>query len=262
MTPDASAPERARSRTGPRRLARALVLVLGAAVVLALSSGCSPDHPQPAPEPACAMPDPAPTLAPGSLTLPKHPAVLLLGDSYTEGYGANPETKGWAYLVGRPLGWRVTVNGVGGTGYVNPGPHAEGTYLQRLPSLQGRSFDLVVVQGGSNDRDTGYPALQDAVSRTIDAVRAQFPGAKVVIMGPATPYGKPDPTRTLVQCVLAGYASAQQLPFIDPLGERWFVDGDGDRYANPQNGHPSNAGYRRIAERFEADVRVLVGSQP
>ena len=57
-------------------------------------------------------------------------------------------------------------------------------------------------------------------------------------------------------------AAAQHLPFVDPLGESWFVDGDGSRYANPVNGHPSNAGYRVIADRFEADVRVLKGSAP
>ncbi|GAA3561136.1 SGNH/GDSL hydrolase family protein [Microlunatus spumicola] len=205
------------------------------------------------------MPDPMPALAPGSLTLPAQPRVLVLGDSYTEGYGAEPETKGWAYLVGKPLGWKVTVDGIGGTGYLNPGPHNEGNYLQRLPKLQGRTFDLVVLQGGSNDRDATYPVLQDAVTRTIDTVRAEFPGTKILLLGPATPYGKPDEPRITAQCVLAGHAVAQDLPFVDPLGEAWFVDGDGDRYANPVNGHPSNAGYKRIAARFETDVRVLLG---
>ena len=245
----------------PRRTAgaarRTLAAVVGVAT-LAVGTACSP-APQPAPEPTCSMPDPLPALVPGSLTLPAHPEVLVLGDSYTEGYGAEPETKGWAYLVGKPLGWKVTVDGIGGTGYLNPGPHNEGNYLARLPGLQGRSFDLVVLQGGSNDRDATYPVLQDAVTRTIGTVRTEFPGTRVLLLGPATPYGKPDEPRITAQCVLAEHAIAQQLPFVDPLGERWFVDGDGDRYANPVNGHPSNAGYKRIAARFEADVRVLLG---
>ena len=245
-------------RTSVRALAHLVAVLLGVAV-LGLASACS-SPPAPAPEPTCSPPDPRPTLAPSSLTLPADPSVLVLGDSYTEGYGAEPETKGWAYLVGKPLGWKVTVKGVGGTGYVNQGPHLEGTYLQRLPSLRGGSYDLVVLQGGSNDRDTAYPLLQDAVARTVDTVRAQFPAAKVVIMGPSTPYGKPDGTRVLMQCVLAGYAAQQGLSFIDPIGETWFVDGDGDRYANPANGHPSNAGYRHMADRFEQDARVLLGT--
>jgi hypothetical protein len=226
---------------------------------LGLGAGCSP-APQPAPEPTCAPPQPAPALAPGSLVLPAHPSVLVLGDSYTEGYGADPETKGWAYLVGKPLGWTVTVNGIGGTGYLNPGPRNEGTYLQRLPTLQGRSFDLVVLQGGSNDRDASYPALRDAVTHTVETVRTEFPGTTVLLLGPATPYGKPDEPRIAAQCVLAGYAVQAHLPFIDPLAERWFVDGDGDRYANPVNGHPNNEGYRRIAGRFRTDVAVLLGT--
>ena len=267
MSPLAHAPGRGTGtrhpRSTPRRRARSsarkrlALLAAGLSALVGLATGCTPDAP-PTPE-TCSMPVPAPTLAPGSLTLPPDPKVLVLGDSYTEGYGAEPETKGWAYLVGKPLGWTVTVDGVGGTGYVNPGPRNEGTYLQRLPALQGRTFDLVVVQGGSNDRDTPYPALRTAVETTLETVRTQFPGARLVLMGPATPYGKPDATRTLSQCVLAGYASTHQLPFIDPLGEQWFVDGDGDRYANPANGHPSNAGYRVMAARFEGDATVLLG---
>lgn len=239
-------------------MAHGVLAVVTGVAVLGLASGCS--TPPPAPEPTCSMPDPRPSLVPGSLVLPKQPSVLVLGDSYTEGYGAEPETKGWAYLVGKPLGWKVTVNGVGGTGYVNPGPRNEGTYLQRLAAIQGGSFDLVVLQGGSNDRDTSYPGLHDAVAATVDAVRAKFPGTAVVLLGPATPYGKPDGPRLVAQCVLAGYGTQQHLPFIDPLGDSWFVDGDGSRYANPVNGHPSNAGYRVIAGRFEADVRVLLGT--
>jgi lysophospholipase L1-like esterase len=240
----------------PVRVALGLVLVVA---TLGLGSGCSPEPAPAAPEPTCSLPAARP-LESHSLTLPPNPAVLILGDSYTQGYGAKPQTKGYAYLVGKPLGWQVTVEGVGGTGYVNVGPHAEGTYLQRLPRLQGRRFDLVVLQGSSNDRDTAYPVLQDAVTRTVAAVHAEFGGAAVVLLGPATPYGKPDPTRVLAQCVLAGYAAAHYLSFIDPIGESWFVDGDGDRYANPANGHPSNAGYRHMATRFEADARVLLGS--
>lgn len=247
----------ARTRRG--RLAALLVVLLAA---LAPVSACGGGSPAPAatPEPTCAMPDPRPALVPGSLKLPAHPSVLVLGDSYTEGGGAEPATKGYAYLVGKPLGWRVTVNGVAGSGYVNPGAHGNNRYLQRLPALAGRSFDLVVVQGGSNDRDVAYPVLRDAVSQTIDAVRSTFPGAAVVLLGPSNPYGKTDPTRLLAQCTLAGYARAQHLTFLDPIAESWFVPGDGKRDANPADGHPSNAGHRQIADRFVADVRILLGS--
>lgn len=252
-----------RATPGPRtrrgRLAAVLVVVLGA---LAPVSACSAGSPEPtaSPEPTCTMPDPRPALVPGSLKLPARPSVLVLGDSYTEGGGAEPATKGYAYLLGKPLGWRVSVKGVAGSGYVNPGAHGNNRYLQRLPALEGRKFDLVVVQGGSNDRDTAYPVLRDAVAQTIEGVRATFPDAAVVILGPSTPYGKPDPTRLLAECVLAEYAGAQHLAFLDPMGESWFVPGDGKWAANPENAHPSNAGHQRIADRFIADVKILVGS--
>ncbi|HEY0240540.1 MAG TPA: SGNH/GDSL hydrolase family protein [Friedmanniella sp.] len=247
--------DRLRASSAGHRRTPLVALVL---VLLTLGTACTPT-PAP-PPPTCTFPDPGPTLVRGSLVLPANPTVLLLGDSYTEGYGADPETKGWAYLVGKPLGWRVTVNGFGGTGYTNVGPNEDGTYLQRLPSLAGRSFDLVVIQGGSNDRDVDYPTLRDAVTQTVAAVRAEFPGTAVLLLGPATPYGKADdPARIEARCVLAGYAVQQHVSFVDPLGESWFVDGDGKKMANPVNGHPSNAGYRRIAARFETDIRVLTG---
>jgi lysophospholipase L1-like esterase len=247
------------ARTHRGRLAALLVVLLGALVPVSACAAGSPE-PTASPEPACTMPDPRPALVPGSLKLPAHPSVLVLGDSYTEGGGAEPATKGYAYLLAKPLGWRVAVKGVAGSGYVNPGAHGNNRYLQRLPALKGRKFDLVVVQGGSNDRDVAYPVLRDAVAQTIDGVRATFPNAAVVILGPADPYGKPDPTRLLAQCTLAESAAAQHLAFIDPIGESWFVPGDGKRDANPKNFHPSNAGHQQIADRFIADVRVLLGS--
>ncbi len=248
-----------RTRTRRGRLSALLVVLLGALAPVS-ACGTTPSAPVAAPEPSCTMPDPRPALVAGSLKLPTHPSVLVLGDSYTEGGGAEPATKGYAYLLGKPLGWRVTVKGVAGSGYVNPGAHGNNRYLQRLPALQGRTFDLVVVQGGSNDRDVAYPVLRDAVAQTIDGVRATFPGAAVVILGPSNPYGKADPTRLLSECTLAQYAGAQHLAFLDPIGESWFVPGDGKWAANPANAHPSNAGHRRIAERFVADVSVLLGS--
>jgi lysophospholipase L1-like esterase len=252
---------RTASGTRPHRgrLAALLVVLVGALAPVS-ACGAGPATPAAAPEPTCVMPDPRPALVPGSLTLPARPKVLVLGDSYTEGGGAEPATKGYAYLLAKPLGWRVTVNGVAGSGYVNPGAHGNNRYLQRLPALKGRTYDLVVVQGGSNDRDVAYPALRDAVTQTIDGVPATFPGAAVVILGPSNPYGKSDPTRLLAQCTLAEYAGAQHLAFLDPIGESWFVPGDGKWAANPANAHPSNAGHQQIAKRFVADVDVLLGS--
>lgn len=249
------------SRATPvaRRLAGLLAILLGALAPVSACGAASSQHAV-APEPTCTMPDPRPALVPGSLKLTARPSVLVLGDSYTEGGGAEPATKGYAYLLGKPLAWRVTVNGVAGSGYVNPGAHGNNRYLQRLPALQGRRFDLVVVQGGSNDRDVAYPVLRDAVAQTIDGVHATFPGAAVLLLGPSTPYGKPDPTRLLAQCTLAEYAAAQHLTFLDPIGDAWFVPGDGTWAANPVDAHPSNAGHRRIADRFVADVRVLLAS--
>ena len=41
----------------------------------------------------------------GAAALPTRPRVLLMGDSYTEGWGADPENLGFAYQIAKPLGW-------------------------------------------------------------------------------------------------------------------------------------------------------------
>ena len=69
---------------------------------------------------------------PEPLALPAQPRVLLVGDSYSEGYGAEPVSEGFAFHVAGPLGWSLTRDGIGSTGYLNPGPRHQGTFRERL----------------------------------------------------------------------------------------------------------------------------------
>lgn len=201
-----------------------------------------------------------PSQAASRLSLPANPRVLVLGDSYTEGLGADPLTNGWAYLIGAPLVWQVTVDGKGGSGYANPTTYGAGTFAQRLnkrlstyPTV---AYDLIVLQGSSNDQKY-LSTLAADIKTTIRKTRKLYPSAQILMLGPTTPYGNPGPDLLAVNDRLKRAASTYKINFINPLGEKWFVPGDGSWAANPTNGHPNNAGHAHIAQRFVEDVKVL-----
>lgn len=239
-------------------------LVVGLACALALTAGAvgwgtwAGDH--------CAVPSAQPSSSGSApavrLTVPASPRVLIFGDSYTEGYGAVPTSEGYAYRVGAALNWQVTVDGVGGTGYVATGPRHQGDYLTRLAAAPAGPFDLVVLQGSSNDQHIPAARLQRAVEQMVSATRRRYPTAQLMMLAPVAIYGGANPERAAVGAVLADYAAAQGLPIVDPIREGWFAPGSGPTYANPVNGHPNNAGYARIADLFAADAKRIVQNVP
>ena len=212
-------------------------------------SGASPT---PTPSPAGCVP--ATTT---HLNLPAKPSVLLVGDSYSEGIGAVPLRNGYAYKIAEPLGWTLTLDGKGGSGYVNPTSYGAGIFADRLPRHPADAYDLVVLQGSSNDQRYTAPEVEANLTKTLRLVRERYPHAQVLMLGPTTPYGSPSSTLVRVNDQLKAAAVSCGAVFVDPIAERWFVRGDGTWAANPDNGHPSNAGHERIASRFVADVRAL-----
>lgn len=183
--------------------------------------------------------------------------MLLVGDSYTEGVGAEPSSNGYAYKIAEPLGWALTRDGRHGSGYVNPTTYGAGIFADRLLKQPADAYDLIVLQGSSNDIRYTAAELDTNLATTVRIVRERYPRAQLLMLGPATPYGRPDPEFIRVNDQVKAAAAGTGAVFVDPVAERWFVPGDGTWAANPANGHPSNAGHQRIADRFVADVRAL-----
>ena len=181
-----------------------------------------------------------------SWTPPPPPRVLVFGDSYAAGHGASPATAGFAYQLRGSLGWDVTVDGVGGSGDPATGNHGEGSYLTRLARAAPGPFDLVLLQGGSNDEHQPVERLEPAVAATVTAASKRYPGAQVALMGPVALYGVVPPEKAAVHGVLERYATTAGLTFLDPIDEGWFVRGDAKTMADRATSHPNNAGYGRI----------------
>lgn len=229
----------------------AVTLVAAVAVTVAAfsrtSAGGAPGYTAPATTEQATPSAPA-------LTLPgRGSSVLFFGDSYTEGYGAKPETNGYAYLVAADLGWNPTIDAVNGTGYLNPG-QAGATYAQRVATLPDITPALVILQGGLHDQDMSptRPAIIAAATQVVDAVRAKYPAAQILLFGPVQPRRVSSRELTIIDDALHRVALEQRLPWVSPLEERWDVSG----HLISDKSHPDNEGYRYLADQLIRDLRA------
>jgi lysophospholipase L1-like esterase len=186
--------------------------------------------------------------------------VLFVGASYTAGLGASPQTDGYAYLLGREPGWRTQVNGVSGTGFLNPGPHGHQTFAERIIHQPVHPHpDIVVFQGGRND--ISYPAaeLRAAAIETVQLTRKRFSGVQVVFLGPIPAHVPAPASQLAVAATLRSAAASCHAVFIDPIEQGWITPGNEHGYTGAVPAHPDNRGYAYIAGRVQTDLGALFG---
>ncbi len=165
---------------------------------------------------------PAPAMAPAEAgsAARGHPRALFFGDSYFVGGGCSPDPKrDMAYLAGTRLGYRTTVRGAGGTGFVAANPeYGIPPYLAQVDAgaLDVRNPGLVVIEGGTND--VGRPVTQVRKNaRTILRIaRDMHPRALLVLVGPMDPYGGYDDSIP-VRDALRAVARRLDVPFVDAM---------------------------------------------
>lgn len=185
--------------------------------------------------------------------------ALIFGDSWTVGYVANPLDHGYAYLTADTMQWDATVDGVAGTGYTNPGPNNEGTFIDRIGKLPDTlNPQLVVLQGSVNDSGANFGDLRSAVTRTVAAAQAKYPAADIVLLGPAATEAPLSEGVQRVDNTLRIVASKQRLNYISPIEEQWFTADNIGQMIDAVNGkHPTTAGHELLAEKLESDLRNL-----
>ncbi|MEV7572240.1 SGNH/GDSL hydrolase family protein [Pseudarthrobacter sp. NPDC089323] len=214
----------------------------------------SPEVPTTAATPT-STPTATPTAPPAGIELPAEPVVLILGDSYTAGDGADSPDQGWAYLVANALGYPTNIDGVGGTGFAWGGGAQDelgGEYELRLQQIAATpSFvpNVLILQGGQNDAQLPNPEeVKAATTQTILAARRFWPGVQVVVLGPSAPQPLGEELRATNTAVRAG-AEAAGAPFVDAIEAGWFTAANSPGF-DADGVHPNSAGHAHIADKF------------
>ncbi|PTT59604.1 SGNH/GDSL hydrolase family protein, partial [Arthrobacter sp. HMWF013] len=195
--------------------------------------------------------------------LPAEPVLLIVGDSYTAGVGADAEDQGWAYHVAGELGFPTNIDGVGGTGFAWGGGQDDrgleyGVRLQEIAATEPAFVpNLLILQGGQNDAVANDPAaVEAATTETIETARTLWPGVQVVVLGPSAPQPLAEQLRDANNAVRAG-AAAAQAPFIDAYGAGWFTAANSQQFYT-DGAHVDTAGHRYIADKFLEVWNTLV----
>lgn len=201
-------------------------------------------------------------VAPAPLVLPDHARVLVFGDSWTYGSAATRRTDGYAYVLGREMGWDAVVDGVRGSGYLKPGGDGP-AFGARIAALDPRlDPDLVIVQGSINDRrlyPTGYAAAVTAAWNTLAAL---YPAAQFVVLGPAPQVLPVEEATARIDRDLAVLAGARGWAYISPIAEQWITTRDYAWIIDTGAGrdHPTTAGHAYLAGRLADDLRSLAAT--
>ena len=174
--------------------------------------------------------------------------ALFFGDSYFVGGGCSPQaTRDMAYLAGTALGYRPTVRGAGGTGFVAANPDYDlPAYLAQIHdgALDARHPALVVIEGGSNDLGFPLSPIRRNAAKVLRIAQKKYPRALLVLVGPMDPYGGYNDTIP-VRNALRAVAHKVGVPFIDDM--TWLQDRPGqlcDDYDHPTYAAGVTLGHR------------------
>ena len=186
-----------------------------------------------------------------------HVRALFFGDSLMNGTGSRPSRPVMARVAARRLGWDITVDAVGGTGYTTGGQHGK-PYLDRLsrPGVLSPAYDVVLIEGGTNDKAADAATMQERTSATVSYVRSRLPTATIVLMGAYNPPGRRyDARRVTIDAVIRTIAVEQSLPYFSPISGRW-TKGQGGRFLCADGLHPSTYGYGVMGARLVSALRA------
>jgi len=181
--------------------------------------------------------------------------IVALGDSLTAGFGLSRK-QAWPALVAekmRTAGYEFEIVNAGSSGDTTTGG------LHRLPAIlrAHHKIDIFVLELGINDAFRGVPIdqIRSNLQAIIDQVRAQQPGASIVLAGMQLPNVSSDDYVGAfggIFCAVAEKNRATLIPF--------FLEGVG---GNPELNqwdrvHPNAAGQRVLAENVWRVIEPLL----
>jgi acyl-CoA thioesterase I len=194
---------------------------------------------------------------------PRAVRAYLFGDSLMSGTGAQPRRPVMAAVAARELGWDAVVDAWGGTGFTTTGRSPGYLERLRLPGALAGRYDVVVVEGGTNDARIGSSPAQvrAAVRAVVAEVRRRQPHAAVVLVGAYDPPGVHDLRRAVADAAVRDAAAELGVPFTSPLSGRWHAGQDPATFLSPDGLHPDEDGYSVLGARLAQDLAALLGAR-
>lgn len=182
--------------------------------------------------------------------------ALFFGDSLMAGTGVSPKRPVQALETAKRLGWAPTVDAQGGTGWTTGGKHGK-PYLYRLQhdGRLARQYDVIVLEGGTNDAQYGdLDRLPAAVAQVVALVHRRQPHARIVLVGGFTPAGHDGPRAQQADSALATTATELGLQYVSQYRYHDLTRG----FLSRDDFHPGRKGYQRMA----ADLARALSAVP
>lgn len=177
------------------------------------------------------------------------PKCIVLGDSWTQGSGTDTMMgpASWVFEMGRALLWNCWNSGAGSTGYLNNGGGGGNTTFRgRVENdVIDQAPDIVVVQGGYNDRASSPSAIQDEAELLYNDILTGLPNSLLFVVGIQSP-GAPDGTATNINNALSAACVnvSPNIGFISILDA--FKNLTGSTWFGGDNTHPTDLGYHWV----------------
>lgn len=190
------------------------------------------------------------TQVPEPVEEPTPPLVLVFGDSYAAGAGAQDgDGRGWPSIVEGELGWNLRNYAQGGTGYVATSDErgCGREYCPTFGEMIDEAFDevvppdMVLVSGGRNDG----VAPVDEIDAFWEKLERRFPDALLVATDPLWQADEPLPQSIIdMRTATAAAVEAVDGVMLDVgqplLGRPGLISSDGV--------HPNAKGHQAIAD--------------
>lgn len=191
------------------------------------------------------------------LTVPVHARAYFLGDSWTAGVSAT-EGRGFPQVASEMLGWRPTVDGVGGTGFLRTYVPGTDTIPVRAQKIRGGvTTDVVILEGGLNDQQSDLTPLESTIVKTVKTLRQKFPGAPIIVLGPGATSLPLTPVLARVDRIEKAAAGEAKAVYISPIEEHWFTEANIASLMDPATYHPNTVGHAYFGGRLALAIQRL-----
>ena len=114
-----------------------------------------------------------------------------------------------------------------------------------------------LLEGGINDVGCDAAVLDAQISASIAQIRAEYPTAALIVLGPAVPSKYSAAQLLPVDQALNTAATAAGVPYISPLTENWFMDTNRPGYMSSDGVNPNQAGHAYLTTLLLRDLEQI-----